>query len=504
VHRRFGPRAPRPLELTLETFQGGLLMTTNRSGRATRALLALLLVLGAVTAYAQQPLFYQEVEKDGRIYVFADAKAFTLFSQSGETGKALSRFNYGPNGETMIFDSEQAIGLYNFKHGKPGEAFAEVKKPKADVSYKDGQLTAEFDKASVTFTNRLQLRMTDQMADSTVQLAGTAAKGDSKPSFRIRRYEPQFQGWLYTKKLTYKFEFAFQDLQNNTVAGGAVNDAYFNFDFQGQKQFRVQFGQFKVPFGRQELTSSFNLQMVDRSITAGEFEKGRDLGVQLDGVMGGTKLAWAVGAFNGNGRSVTLNDNDKFQYDARVTLQPFGGDVRLSEADFESTDKPLFAIAGQFESQDLGLSVPAPVAPLPPLSPIAACPCGAGNYKRTVLGGDVVFKYKGLFVMGEYFNRKIKPSGGAPTGSASFKSNGYDWEAGYNFGKSRKWQAAFRYAAFDPTDAKSDNSRTELGGGINWFYNKHFAKIQTDFRQLEDKAKKTKDKEFRIQTQLYF
>jgi hypothetical protein len=432
---------------------------------------ASLLSLAVATAAAAQGMYYKEIAKDGRIYVFNDAKRAEAFEKGGDAGAGLTRLNAGPNGETVVADSEQALDLFFFKHGI-AEAVERPKAPKANISYKDGQLTAEFDKAQVTFTNRLQLRFTQQMPDETVQLPGTAAKGDSKGSFRIRRYEPQFSGWLYTKDLTYKLEFAFQDLQNNAVAGGAVNDAYFNYDLtHSKKNLRV----------RQELTSSFNLQFVDRSIVAGEYEKGRDLGLQLDGLLAGGKLAWAAGVFNGNGRSVTLNDNDKYQYDARVVLQPLGGDVRYSEADFESTDKPQLAIAGQFESGNF-FNVTA-----------------GNDLKRQVLGGDVVFKYKRLFLFGEYFDRKLTPETGA-----SYKSNGYNLEAGYLLDKGRHWEVAFRYAAWDPTDLKSGDDRTELGGAINWFYNKHFAKIQADFRQLEDKAKKTKDKELRIQTQLYF
>ena len=65
-----------------------------------------------------------------------------------------------------------------------------------------------------------------------VKFLATGAAGENKGSFRIRRYEPQFQGWVYTKDLTFKLEFAFQDFQNGSVApGGGINDAYFNYDF---------------------------------------------------------------------------------------------------------------------------------------------------------------------------------------------------------------------------------------------------------------------------------
>jgi phosphate-selective porin len=460
-------------------FEGGALMTRKVVRRGAVALAILALSLAAAAGAWAQGLFYAEETKDGRVYVFNVKATWERFKASGETGTGLTRLNAGPNGETVFADNETALELYFFKHGIT-EAVPHPAAPKVAISYANGQTTAEFDKGSITFTNRLQLRATEQLPDDTVQLAGTAAKGDRKPSFRIRRYEPQFSGWIYSRDLTYKFEFAFQDLQANTNAG-AINDAYFNYDFtKGQKQLRLQFGQFKVPFGRQELTSSFNLQMVDRSIVAGEFERGRDLGVMADGLLVNQKLAWSAGVFNGNGRNQTANDNDKLQVDARVVLQPWG-DVRYSEADFESTDKALFALAGQYESNSLFNTTT------------------AIDLKREVFGGDAVFKFKGLFLMGEYFNRKFTPETGV-----SYKSNGYNVEGGYAFMPSRKWELVFRYTSWDPTDLKSGDDRKEIGGGVNWFYNRHFAKVQADFRQLEDKARGTKDKEFRVQTQLYF
>lgn len=439
---------------------------------------ALLLVLAAATSSWAQGLFYAEEVKDGRVYVFNIMANWERFKASGEVGTGLTRLNAGPAGETVYADNETAMELYFFKHGITDKVERPAP-PKVVISYRDGQTTAEFDKGQITFTNRLQLRFTQQIPDDTVQLPGTAAKGDGKGSFRIRRYEPQFSGWIYSRDMTYKLEFAFQDLQAGANAG-AINDAYFNYDFtKGKRQLRVQMGQFKVPFGRQELTSSFNLQFVDRSIVSGEYERGRDQGLMLDGLLATQKLAWAVGLFNGNGRNAVLNDNDKYQFDARLVLQPWG-DVRYSEADFESTDKPLFALAAQYENNSLFNTTT------------------ANDLKREIFGGDVVFKYRGLFLLGEYFDRKFTPETGA-----NFKSNGFNAEAGYAFGR-RKWEVAFRYAEFDPTDLREDDKRTEIGGVVNWFYNRHFAKIQADFRQLENKAANTKDKEFRLQTQLYF
>jgi arylsulfatase A-like enzyme len=72
----------------------------------------------------QPPLFYREVEKDERLYVFALAREFEAWQRSGELGRATVRAGEGPKGETVVFDSDDAITLFNLRHGRPAESFA--------------------------------------------------------------------------------------------------------------------------------------------------------------------------------------------------------------------------------------------------------------------------------------------------------------------------------------------------------------------------------------------
>lgn len=67
------------------------------------------------------PLFYREVARDERLYVFAFAREYDRWQSSGETGRAIMRVGDGPRGETVVFDSEDAIALFNQKYGKPAE-----------------------------------------------------------------------------------------------------------------------------------------------------------------------------------------------------------------------------------------------------------------------------------------------------------------------------------------------------------------------------------------------
>ena len=55
---------------------------------------------------------YQEVNKDGRLYVFALPDRKAAFEKSGELGKGIIKVGYGQNGETVVFDSEEAVIEY--------------------------------------------------------------------------------------------------------------------------------------------------------------------------------------------------------------------------------------------------------------------------------------------------------------------------------------------------------------------------------------------------------
>ena len=96
--------------------------TGCEASSSPRRVAILALLVAAVVVLAASPLFaqglyYKEIAKDGRIYVFNDAAEAARFEKSGEMGKSITRVGAGPNGETLVADSERALQLYYFKHG---------------------------------------------------------------------------------------------------------------------------------------------------------------------------------------------------------------------------------------------------------------------------------------------------------------------------------------------------------------------------------------------------
>ncbi|HHT9108539.1 MAG TPA: hypothetical protein ACFYEF_09475 [Candidatus Wunengus sp. YC63] len=66
----------------------------------------------ASTAEATKESAYQEFKKEGRLYVFASPARKADFEKSGELGSGIIKIGHGPNGETVVFDSEEAVIEY--------------------------------------------------------------------------------------------------------------------------------------------------------------------------------------------------------------------------------------------------------------------------------------------------------------------------------------------------------------------------------------------------------
>ncbi len=482
------------------------------------ALMALLTVaMGARSAEAQG-LYYKEIRKDDRIYVFNNAEEAARFEASGEMGRGITRPGTGPNGETVVGDSERALQLFYFKHNI-SEAVPEPTPPLQRVLWSDGKTRISTDFAYLEISNRVQVRYTQEMPDDTITLPGTGGPGDTKGSFRIRRAKFKLEGWFWIPpevapwlppgaapsprimpKLSYELQLNWAGVAANVGAqpanvGAILEDANIAWDPQGMGKFRVVLGQYKVPFGRQQMTSSGNQQFIDRALVSDEYERGRDIGVSVQGAVWSNKLEYRAGMFNGNGLTRPGNDNAKFQYDARLMWQPNGNQVLAqrawisgalySEADFESTTVPLYAFGLNYEHNDFHGTTT------------------GVDLKSDAVGVDGIFKFKGFFATGEYFWRERRPETGP-----KFESSGGYFQAGMMFNRRRTWEGAVRYGMREISALISNDDNTELRGGLSYYYRRHTLKLQMDFGRVEvgrlATSGKSKTNELRIQSQFIF
>jgi phosphate-selective porin OprO/OprP len=305
----------------------------------------------------------------------------------------------------------------------------------------------------------------------------------------------KLEGWMIKSFLTYEVQLNWPAV-SGTNPGALLEDAAFDWDVtKGRGLFRIHVGQFKPPYGAQEMTSSGSQQFVDRALVSNTYFRGRETGIALWGVTSNNKFEWRFGAFNGNSMTRTVNDNNKMQYNARLMWQPSGSVVLnqrawvtgplYSESDFESTTAPIYAVAINYENQNNFLAT-------------------TGNDQRWhAVSFDWIYKYKGFSTNGHYtFANREQEVGG------DFDSAGYLFQAGYLFHR-RTWEVAVRYAENDPSDiVTTPNVQREVRGALSYYYARHGLKWQNDFGQVDTEAvvsgAPATQKQFEFRSQLQF
>jgi phosphate-selective porin OprO and OprP len=284
--------------------------------------------------------------------------------------------------------------------------------------------------------------------------------GDVAGTFRIRRARLSISGDAYQH-----FRYAMQ----LELAGGSARLIDANVRLPLAPLAEIWAGQGKTPFGRQQLTSSGNLQLVDRSITSDRFTHGRDVGLMLQGET--EWLGYNAGLFNGEGAGMATNPGGRFMTVARAYLTPFGR-YPPSETAFVRPATPRLA---------LGASVMRnPAGTLPDRADLSR------------YGAEAAFKVGGLDVTGELFREHADLRG------ITTSTDGWHVQAGFLF-PGGSHSVAGRYARISTAgDARLD----EAGVGYGYHLSQHRAKVQADLRDIRDRVAGGNRQDIRVQLQL--
>jgi len=244
-------------------------ITMRRWLTAALAIAALLAVAADAVAQVSN-LYYKEFRKDGRIYVFNDPGAAGRFEKSGETGTGLTRLGVGPDGETVFADNETALELFFFKYNI-SEPVPRATPPTQRIEWRDGKtrITAGSN-FYLEMSNRIQVRYTHE--DPTKPCSSQAPRRRETTRGRSASGGPSSSSRVVLQAL--------DDVRGTDQLAGHLEresrqyleDAALSVDFtKGKKRFMVKAGQFKVPFGLQELISSGSQQFVDRSLVSNAY-----------------------------------------------------------------------------------------------------------------------------------------------------------------------------------------------------------------------------------------
>src|SRR5205823_380444 len=228
-----------------------------------------------------------------------------------------------------------------------------------------------------------------------------------KDRFRLRRARINLTG-DFAEQFDFKMEGDFENsdgINANRTAFSAT-DIFVNWHRYPEAQIKV--GQWKAPFGLEQTTPDTQLFSIERSLPTGALTPERQIGIQLWGkpltnIWPEEKdlVTYYAGIFNGNGRNVSVNDNNNFMYVGRLELLPWQGkvlgqaaSVKLGADVLNSRDD-----AGTNISPALNLKVNADGSLTPFTLP--------GADERTAWSLDAWVNVGPFDVIGEYFEEQI-------------------------------------------------------------------------------------------------
>lgn len=279
--------------------------------------------------------------------------------------------------------------------------------------------------------------------------------GTGSNTLFIRRAELYAKGRLQ-EDLSYEFVY---DL---AASSDPVRDAFVDLKMIPMADVRI--GQFRIPFGIENQTSSKKLYFIDRmlisnpdneqtsskgltSVKAGLIQE-RDLGLRLSGrpLAEPTGIDYAIAVINGSDKNTT-DKNDKKEIVGRLGITPMKGLTIGGSGYFGKS--PATDTSGAFTGE---------------------------NTKRNRIGADLEFRpMEPLLVRAEYISGK----------NNTVRFNGYYALIAYRL--PINVEPAARYEHLDPDTGRSNNEITRTTFGVN-YYLVGDTKFQIDYEIRDDKG----------------
>jgi phosphate-selective porin OprO and OprP len=302
-----------------------------------------------------------------------------------------------------------------------------------------------------------------------------------KDRFRLRRARVNLTG-DFAENFDFKVEgdFGQGDGLNSNRTAFSGTDIFVNWHQFPEAQIKI--GQWKAPYGLEQLTPDPSLIIIERSLPTGAITPDRQIGAQLWGkpftnVWPDQKdlLTYYAGIFNGNGRNVSVNDNNNFMYVGRLESTLFKSKVWGQESSLKLGADVLNSRddAGTNISPTLNLLVNADGS----LSPFVL----PGADERTAWGVDAWFKLGPFDLIGEYLEEYVngRTVNGVPPGFADFTTNGYYITAAY-FLIPKKLQVAVQWQDLNPGQMGNDGIHS-ITGGLNYYIHGDDIKLMVDY-----------------------
>ena len=349
-----------------------------------------------------------------------------------------------------------------------GAAHAAAQTPPGDtkVDASRGGVTISSGVNSLTIGARLQVRWT--LDDREQADADTAASGAGEPDGPLRQFDvPRLRvtlsGGVFRPWFRYLFQF---EMSRTSGEGGSrVKDAVFEIRPTGTN-FRFLAGQFKAPYGLQQLTSSGRLQFVDRAITDAKFTPGREMGAMFAGTAMDRKVGYEAGVFNGSGESIRQN-NLSHLWVGRVFFNPLGV-YPLSEGSSDAGPKPVLHIGlgAHGGDQIRGRSASAAVEDAD---------------TQTAVNVEFAFKAPRVYSTAEYFWMTEELEN--PVAGRDIDSRGFHAQASYMV-VPKTTEVGLLVAQVDGDTRVDDSNVDEIRAVVGYYWQAHNLKVQGDVGRI--------------------
>ncbi|MEZ4820121.1 MAG: hypothetical protein R3A45_09605 [Bdellovibrionota bacterium] len=344
----------------------------------------------------------------------------------------------------------------------------------ASTGYRDGfYLKTDDDKFLLKFGSRLNALYSYGVLDQEADIS----------SFDLKHGKVYFGGHAFSKSIQFYVQSSFaQNSRSNAFGLMSENNVFTLEDYYVRGNYgdiSLQMGQFKVPFSKQYMIYTGNLQFVTRSIASNAFQFGRDRGVTLAGKK--PWLSYMLGLYNGASQmtvpSITqltnsINmSNDTIDtgmtYLARLSLfprRPAGfseGDTAFNEASRLELGISLALDQGRdYDTNNDTLTDDT----------------GVNTFS---LASDFTFLHRGFSLQGEFYYRNHHFES-LPNAS----SYGFYGQAGY-FIVPRSLEIAGRYSWLEPNTDTFNDRASEISGVVSYLMSKnHKHKMQWQYSRI--------------------